>query len=105
MPRTIANVTEQDYDRLFAINTRAPFFVVQRGLERLRDGGRIVNISSAAAGRPGHPARRRRFDRGAHRAAARRRPTKRCRWSSSRTTRPSTTTWRPWCCPAPATTR
>ncbi|MCX2731778.1 hypothetical protein OOZ19_16165 [Saccharopolyspora sp. NFXS83] len=29
-------------------------------------------------------------------------PTRRCRWSSSRTTRPSRTTWRPWCCPEPA---
>ncbi|TWF92991.1 SDR family oxidoreductase [Saccharopolyspora dendranthemae] len=46
LPRTIANVTEQDYDRLFAINTRAPFFIVQRGLERIRDGGAIVNVSS-----------------------------------------------------------
>ncbi len=46
LPRTIANVTEQDYDRLFAINTRAPFFIVQRGLDRIRDGGAIVNVSS-----------------------------------------------------------
>ncbi len=46
LPRSIANVTEQDYDRVFAINTRAPFFIVQRGLERIRDGGAIVNVSS-----------------------------------------------------------
>ncbi|WP_406688696.1 SDR family oxidoreductase [Saccharopolyspora sp. ID03-671] len=46
LPRTIANVTEEDYERLFAINTRAPFFIVQRGLPRLRDGGAIVNVSS-----------------------------------------------------------
>lgn len=46
LPRSIANVTEQDYERLFAINTRAPFFIVQRGLERIRDGGAIVNVSS-----------------------------------------------------------
>jgi NAD(P)-dependent dehydrogenase (short-subunit alcohol dehydrogenase family) len=48
VPRRIADVTEADYDRVFAINTRAPFFIVQRGLDRLRDGGRIVNISSVA---------------------------------------------------------
>jgi NAD(P)-dependent dehydrogenase (short-subunit alcohol dehydrogenase family) len=46
LPRSIANVTEQDYERAFAINTRAPFFIVQRGLERIRDGGAIVNVSS-----------------------------------------------------------
>ncbi|MFF1449881.1 SDR family oxidoreductase [Streptomyces sp. NPDC058274] len=48
LPRSIEHVTEEDYDRVFAINTRAPFFVIQRALERLRDGGRIVNISSVA---------------------------------------------------------
>jgi NAD(P)-dependent dehydrogenase (short-subunit alcohol dehydrogenase family) len=48
VPRRIADVTEADYDRVFAINTRAPFFIVQRGLGRLRDGGRIVNVSSVA---------------------------------------------------------
>ncbi|MFF8868289.1 SDR family oxidoreductase [Streptomyces sp. NPDC015139] len=48
IPRGIADVTEADYDRVFAVNTKAPFFIVQRGLPRMRDGGRIVNISSAA---------------------------------------------------------
>lgn len=48
VPRRITEVTEADYDRVFAINTRAPFFIIQRGLDRLRDGGRIVNVSSVA---------------------------------------------------------
>ncbi|CAM5733353.1 SDR family oxidoreductase [Streptomyces pseudogriseolus] len=48
LPRPIAQVTEEDYDRVFAINTKAPFFIVQHALERLRDGGRIINISSVA---------------------------------------------------------
>ena len=46
LPRSIANVTEQDYERVFAVNARAPFFIVQRGLDRIRDGGAIVNVSS-----------------------------------------------------------
>ncbi|WP_265447219.1 SDR family oxidoreductase [Flexivirga meconopsidis] len=41
-----AEVTEQIYDEIFAVNTRAPFFVLQHGLSRLRDGGRIVNVST-----------------------------------------------------------
>ncbi|MER7577594.1 SDR family oxidoreductase [Streptomyces sp. NPDC126514] len=48
VPRPLTQVTEADYDRVFAINTKAPFFIIQRGLDRLRDGGRIVNISSVA---------------------------------------------------------
>jgi NAD(P)-dependent dehydrogenase (short-subunit alcohol dehydrogenase family) len=42
----VGEVAEADYDRVFAINVKAPFFVLQQGLERLRDGGRIVNVSS-----------------------------------------------------------
>ncbi|MFI6471858.1 SDR family oxidoreductase [Streptomyces sp. NPDC050516] len=35
------------FDRLFAVNVRAPFFLAQRLLPTLRDGGRIINIGSA----------------------------------------------------------
>lgn len=43
---TIDEVEEADYDRVFAVNAKAPFFIVKHGLGRLRDGGRIINISS-----------------------------------------------------------
>ena len=43
----IADTTTESFDRLFAVNTRAPFFVTQLGLDRLRDGGRIVNVSTS----------------------------------------------------------
>ncbi|MFF4601555.1 SDR family oxidoreductase [Streptomyces sp. NPDC001339] len=42
----IGEVTAEDFDRLFAVNTKAPFFIVQQGLTRLRDGGRIINVST-----------------------------------------------------------
>lgn len=37
---------EASFDRVFAVNTKAPFFIVKHGLDRLRDGGRIVNVST-----------------------------------------------------------
>ncbi|MEU9088400.1 SDR family oxidoreductase [Streptomyces sp. NPDC048357] len=49
LPVPLGQVTEEDFDRVFAVNVRAPFFVVQEALGRLRDGGRIINISSGAA--------------------------------------------------------
>jgi NAD(P)-dependent dehydrogenase (short-subunit alcohol dehydrogenase family) len=49
---TISDVTEEHFDRLFAVNTKGPFFVTQLALTRLRDGGRIINISSTASRRP-----------------------------------------------------
>jgi 3-oxoacyl-[acyl-carrier protein] reductase len=43
------NVTEEDYDRIFALNTRAQFFVAQEALKTLQHGGRIILMSSVAA--------------------------------------------------------
>ncbi|WP_280249732.1 SDR family oxidoreductase [Nocardia abscessus] len=40
------DVTPEEFDRLFAVNAKAPFFIVQRALGLLPEGGRIVNISS-----------------------------------------------------------
>jgi 3-oxoacyl-[acyl-carrier protein] reductase len=43
---TIEGATPEAFDRLFAINVRAPLFVIQRALPLMPDGGRIVNVSS-----------------------------------------------------------
>jgi NAD(P)-dependent dehydrogenase (short-subunit alcohol dehydrogenase family) len=40
-------VTAEAFDRSYAVNVRAPFFVTQRALGIMCDGGRIINISSA----------------------------------------------------------
>ncbi|MFE7413463.1 SDR family NAD(P)-dependent oxidoreductase [Streptomyces laurentii] len=45
----LTSLTEDGFDDVFAVNVRAPFFIVQEGLKRLRDAGRIINISSGAA--------------------------------------------------------
>ncbi|MEV7519668.1 SDR family oxidoreductase [Streptomyces sp. NPDC091371] len=41
----IADTDEETFDRALALNTKAPFFVIKYGLARLRDGGRIVNVT------------------------------------------------------------
>ncbi len=43
----VADTSEEDYDRLMAINAKAPFFTMQQAARRLRDGGRVINISTA----------------------------------------------------------
>ena len=46
--KPIAEVIEEDFDYLFAVNTRGPFFALQKATQCMVDGGRIVNISTAA---------------------------------------------------------
>jgi 3-oxoacyl-[acyl-carrier protein] reductase len=43
---TINQTSFEEFDRIFAINVRAPFFIIQRALPLMPDGGRIINISS-----------------------------------------------------------
>lgn len=43
----IDQTTEESFDHVMAINIKAPFFLIQQALPRLRDGGRIINLSSA----------------------------------------------------------
>ncbi|MFE5537575.1 SDR family oxidoreductase [Streptomyces sp. NPDC056492] len=45
---SISQLTEEEFERLLAVNVRTPVFVIQRALPLLRDGGRIVNVGSAA---------------------------------------------------------
>ena len=45
----IHEIAEEDFDRQFAINVKAPLFIIQHGLRRMPDGGRIINLSSAAS--------------------------------------------------------
>ncbi|PGH45249.1 short-chain dehydrogenase [Micromonospora sp. WMMA1996] len=40
--------TRAAFDHLFAVNVRAPYFIVERAVPLLSDGGRIITISSAA---------------------------------------------------------
>lgn len=47
---SIADQTLEDFDRLFAINVRAPFFLVQQLLPMLADGASIVVVTSVTAG-------------------------------------------------------
>ncbi|NBC35651.1 SDR family oxidoreductase [Novosphingobium sp. FSY-8] len=45
----LADTDEACFDRQMDVNAKGPFFVTRAALSRLRDGGRIVNISSMVA--------------------------------------------------------
>jgi len=46
---TIEATTVEDFDKLFAVNVRAPFFLVQQLLPLLGNGGSIILLSSVGA--------------------------------------------------------
>ncbi|MEO3874597.1 SDR family oxidoreductase [Nonomuraea sp. B12E4] len=44
--KLITDITDEDYERAFAVNTRAVFLTMQWAGRVMRDGGRIINIST-----------------------------------------------------------
>ncbi|MCK1816072.1 SDR family oxidoreductase [Streptomyces sp. XM4011] len=40
--------TRAEFDHLFAVNVRAPYFIIEHALPLLREGGRIITLSSVA---------------------------------------------------------
>lgn len=46
--KPLADVTEEEFDATFALNTRGTFFTLQEAARRMADGGRIVSISTGA---------------------------------------------------------
>jgi len=48
----IAEVTEEDYDKVFNVNVRGVLFSLQEAARRMNNGGRIVNISSSTTIHP-----------------------------------------------------
>ncbi|GIN72911.1 short-chain dehydrogenase [Bacillus sp. J14TS2] len=45
---TIEDISEEAFDQVMAVNLKSPFFLTQLALNRLRNEGRIINISSAS---------------------------------------------------------
>lgn len=42
----VADITDEQFDRLFAVNTRGTFLALREAARRMADGGRIINLSS-----------------------------------------------------------
>jgi 3-oxoacyl-[acyl-carrier protein] reductase len=42
----MADMTEKEFDWTMSVNARGPMFAIQAAMPRMRDGGRIINISS-----------------------------------------------------------
>lgn len=48
----IIEVSDADYDRVMAVNAKGPYFAMQYAARHMRDGGRIINISTLSTALP-----------------------------------------------------
>jgi 3-oxoacyl-[acyl-carrier protein] reductase len=46
MPKPLEETTEEDFNGVIALNAKGPYFAMQEAARALKDGGRIVNIST-----------------------------------------------------------
>ena len=46
MPKLLDDTTEEEFDSVIALNAKGPYFAMQEAAKMLKDGGRIVNIST-----------------------------------------------------------
>ena len=45
--KPVAEVSEDEFDRIFTVNVKGTFFCCQEAAKRMTDGGRIINFSSS----------------------------------------------------------
>jgi 3-oxoacyl-[acyl-carrier protein] reductase len=56
MPKLLADMTEAEFDHVFALHAKGPYFAMQEAAKVMKDGGRIVNISTSGTQRTFHGA-------------------------------------------------
>lgn len=52
LPKPLTETTEEDFDGVVALNAKGPYFAMQEAARVLKDGGRIVNISTGGTHLP-----------------------------------------------------
>jgi 3-oxoacyl-[acyl-carrier protein] reductase len=55
LPASLADSTEADFDKTFDVNVKSLFLVTKQAIDRLPDGGRIINIGSIVGERVPFP--------------------------------------------------
>lgn len=48
--KPMAEVTEEDFDRSFGINAKAPFFIMKHAAKHIQDNGRVINMGTSLLG-------------------------------------------------------
>ncbi len=51
--KPLVAISEEEFDRVFALNAKGVFFALQEAANRINDGGAIISLSSGATAAPG----------------------------------------------------
>ncbi len=52
LKKPFVEITEEEYDRMFAINAKAAFFCMREAAKKMRDNGRILNLGTSLLAAP-----------------------------------------------------
>ena len=47
LKKPMIEISEEEYDKMFAVNSKSAFFITQEGAKHVQDGGKIINIVTA----------------------------------------------------------
>lgn len=47
LKKALSDISEDEYDRMFAINSKSAFFITKAAAKHIQDGGKIINIVTA----------------------------------------------------------
>ena len=50
LKKALVDVSEQEYDRMFAVNSKSAFFINQQAAKAVSDGGKIINLVTGLLG-------------------------------------------------------
>ncbi|KAJ2966241.1 hypothetical protein NQ176_g10241 [Zarea fungicola] len=50
LKKGITEITEREYDEMFAVNSKAAFFILKSGAKHVADGGKLITIVTALLG-------------------------------------------------------
>lgn len=50
LKKPMTQISEAEYDQMFAVNSKSAFFITQEAAKRVRDGGKIINTVTSLLG-------------------------------------------------------
>src|SRR5204863_4917467 len=50
LKKPFAEIGDDEYDRVFAVNARAPFLLMRAAARHMAEGGRVVNVATSILG-------------------------------------------------------